>query len=365
MLPTKKLYTADIDLDSPENSPGNAVDATINNIPGDSDHVQFNIDTEQGGKHHGHLSIPLPAQNDGPAQYTIPVCVINGHQPGPTVTFMAGVHGDEHEGSLTLHRLARELDAESLQGTVYLLPAVNIEGLQSAQRFNPLDEQNVDYAFPGTETGSASERLAFEITNRFIKPAELIVDLRTSGNQLQFIPSVAVRFNTDKALAKSSEECMIAFGAPNSLRLPNSTTENSIQATVNAMQKQYVQTELGGGTINSVRSLSIAYSGCLNVLRHKGMLKQELELASTRLLEVRDTSYYVYATVDALYEPRVHPGENVWHQQPMGLLTPVDNTDEKCTPVHSSRDACLLATHPGGYVNKGQLLAILAEEVQA
>lgn len=377
MFPTEKLYKTDINLDNAENSPDDSFDQTTNDIPvntnndasgnmlAGSDNAQQNIGNGQPGKHHGYLSIPLATTKNGPAQHRIPVCVINGHQTGPTVTFMAGVHGDEHEGSLTLHRLARELNAESLHGTVYLLPAINIEGLQSAQRYNPSDQQNIDYAFPGSETGSPSERLAFEITNNFIKPAELIIDLRSSGNTLQFIPSAAVRFGSDKLLANSSEECMIAFGAPNSLRLPESTKQNSIQATVNAMHKQYVQTELGGGTINSVRSLSIAYSGCLNLLRHKGMLKQELELASTRLLEVRDSSYYVYATSDALYEPRVHPGENVWHQEPMGLLTPIDDTGANCTPVHSSRDACLLASHPGGYVNEGQLLAILAEEVQA
>ncbi len=381
MLPSQKLYKADIDLADADNSldktldsaTSSSADNVLNTSPDntahsrfwDSDCAKLNIDINQPGKHHGHLSIPLPANKMGLAQHRIPVCVINGHQTGPTVTFIAGVHGDEHEGSLTLHRLARELNAESLHGTIYLLPAVNIKGLQTAQRCNPLDQHNIDYAFPGIQAGTPSERLAFEITQRFIQPAELIVDLREGGSNLQFIPSAAVRFNTDKLLAKSSEECMIAFGAPNSLRLPTSASDNCLQATVNAMQKQYVQTELGCGAVSSVRSLTIAHSGCLNVLRHKGMLKQELELASTRLLEVRDNTYYVYATADSLYEPRVHPGENVWSQEPMGILTPINDTGKNSTPVHSSRDACLLATHSGGYVHEGQLLAILAEEVQA
>ncbi|MFK7993153.1 MAG: succinylglutamate desuccinylase/aspartoacylase family protein [Granulosicoccus sp.] len=326
--------------------------------------VQLDVDLDTVGKQHGHLKISALSATRSPYQLRIPVCIIKGKQPGPVITLLAGVHGDENEGTLTIHKLARTLSEDDIHGCLILLPSINVQGLTKGLRQNPADEMNLDYAFPGKHSGSSSEKLAYEITRHFIKPSDLVIDLRSGGRKLQFIPSAAVRFTDDSALKTSCEDTMIAFGAPNSLRLPPSASNSCLQGTVSALNKDYVQTELGGGMAYGIQVLSIAYSGCLNVLRHRGMLKDDLELASTRLLEVRDDSYYVYAPASGLLEPLVYLGENVWQEEAMAHIISPTCTDSDNVAIHASRNATMIASHPGGFVSEGELIAILAEEVQ-
>lgn len=326
--------------------------------------VQLNVNLGTVGKQHGHLKIPVMGHNRPPYQLRVPVCIIKGVNPGPVITLMAGLHGDEYEGTLTLQKMARALSENDVHGCLILLPSINTQAMPEGLRHNPTDGLNQDYAFPGKIDGSLSEKLAYEITRHFIEPCELVVDLRSGGRHLQFIPSAAIRFNTDKKRQTNSENAMIAFGAPNSLRIPPSATESCLQGTVAALNKDYVQTELGGGIAYGVQTLAIAYAGCLNILRHRGMLTDELQLASTRLLEVRDDSYYVHAPASGLFEPLTYLGENVWQDQAIANIVALDNTNRDNVAVHTLRNATLIATHPGGYVNEGDLIAILAEEVQ-
>lgn len=349
----------DLDLSAPERTED---DQTV--LLGHTSAL-LDIDLHKAGKQHGALTVPLFRHAHGPCQHRVPVCIINGRQPGPAICLIAGIHGDECEGSLTISRLARELTMDDVHGRLILLPAINTHGLKTGKRCNPLDGQNIDYAFPGDCHGSASEQLAHEITRHFIEPSDLIIDLRSGGRGLRFVPSAAVRFNDDASKQALDENAMIAFGAPNSLRLPASSQLSGLQSLATSMNKQYLQTELGGGATYSAKTLSIAYTGCLNVLRHAGMLMSDLELASTRLAEVRDDTYYIYAPSDGLYEPLTYLGEPVWRDEPMAHIVPVNGMLHPPGKVHPGHDAILIAAHPGGFVSEGELIAILAEQVQA
>lgn len=348
-----------IDLDLSEDGTESALATPLGHAG-----THLDVDLDKTGKQHGHLSVPALDHGNRTTQIRMPVCVINGGQPGPVICLLAGIHGDEYEGTLTLHRLARELSETDVHGCLILLPGINAHGLKTGHRCNPLDGQNIDYAFPGRINGSPSERLAFEITRHFIAKSDLIIDLRSGGQRLRFVPSTAVRFSTDTEQQKANENVMIAFGAPNSLRLPPSAPNTCLQGMASAMHKTYVQTELGGGSHYDAAMLSIAHTGCMNVLRHAGMLKSELELAATRLLEVRNDTWYVYAKCDGLYEPLTYPGEAVWHNEPMANIVNLSNTSNPQCIVFPPHNAVLIGHHPGGMVHEGELIAVLADEVQ-
>lgn len=359
--PSRHRHTGKIDLDLSAPERTEADQMLLLGLTG----ARLDIELKKTGKQQGTLSVPVNQHAGGPYQHRLPVCSIKGRQPGPAICLMAGVHGDEAEGSLIINRLIRELTEDDVHGRLILLPAINTHGLKTGTRCNPLDGQNIDYAFPGDCHGSASEQLAYEITRHFIEPSDLIIDLRSGGRGLRFVPSVAVRFNDDAAKQSLNENAMIAFGAPNSLRLPASSQQSCLQSVASSMNKQYLQTELGGGDTYDAKTLSIAYQGCLNVLRHSGMLMSDLELASTRLLEVRNETYYVYAPGDGVYEPLTYLGEPVWLDEPMAHIVRLDGKANPLDKVHPPHNAILIAAHPGGFVNEGELIAILAEQVQA
>lgn len=354
----KTIHTKDIDVDLSGTPPHPEA-----NLLGNTG-VHIDVDLHRIGKQHGHLTLSGIDPARHPHQLRIPVCVIRGSQGGPVITVMAALHGDECEGSITAQKLARTLQETDIKGCLILLPAINVPGLPQASRTNPMDGQNIDYAFPGNPNGSPSERLAFEITRHFIEPCDLLIDLRSGGAGLRFAPSAAIPFNNDKEQRANAEGALFAFGAPNSLRVQACTPHSCLQGMVSVLQKQYLLVELGGALSYDRHTLNLAYRGCLNVLRHKGMLSDELDLAATRILEIRDDSYYVYATRSGLYEPLSYLGESVWQAEPMAHLIQVNETHNAVLEVYPPRNATLIACHPGGYVTDGDLIAILAEEVQ-
>ena len=91
----------------------------------------------------------------GGAALEIPVIVINGSRPGPCLWVDAAIHGDEPEGTLTCHALARQLVASQLSGTLVLVPAMNVPAYEAGQRGNPLDTFSYDMnrIYPGRADG--------------------------------------------------------------------------------------------------------------------------------------------------------------------------------------------------------------------
>lgn len=355
---TKNMQSTalDLDLSEPHTSPEL-------NLLGISD-THITINPEFPGKQHGHLVLPVFNRDSAQRQLQLPVCIIRGIETGPTVTLIAGVHGDEFDGTMTLQRMARDLSHESIKGCVILIPSLNLPGLHLGRRNSPLDGLDLDRCFPGNPNGSISERLAHEVLIRLIGPADLVIDLRSGGSNLLFAPTAAVRFSSDKKHQAISEAAMMAFGAPNSVRLPASSSDSCLQATIETAGKHYIQTELGGGASISAESLAIATTGCHNVLRHWGLLGDEIELRASRILEVRDDSFYVYSTTSGLLEPRAKLGQEIWQGDVLASLVNPDNTGSKPESIRVPRNGVLLATHKGGWVNGGELLAILADEVQ-
>jgi len=59
----------------------------------------------------------------------IPVTVINGERPGPTLCLSAAAHGDELNGIAVVRAVAHDWDLSGLAGTVVCLPVLNVPGL--------------------------------------------------------------------------------------------------------------------------------------------------------------------------------------------------------------------------------------------
>lgn len=351
----------DLDLtDSEQPTPANLIGCAA---------ATLDVELDQQGKQHGHLCVPTIDGNQGLQQVRIPVCLIRGKQPGPTVLVIAGIHGDECEGTLAANRLARELHAEALAGCLIVIPAANPQALLAGVRCTPSDGLNMDLAMPGDQRGSITRSIAFEIYQRFILNSDVVIDLRSGGSSLRFIPSAISRvdFNhrSSPAARASDEELVIAYGAPNSVRMPLSTGVSCLQAAVTASGKTYLQAELGGGDCYDASHLSIAHTGCLNALRHLGMLSDAIELASTRLLEVRNDSFYVYAKHNGLYQPSAFLGEMVWKDEPMAHIVTSMDTDSVIHSVYPAHNSTLIAAHAGGWVQAGELIAVTADQVQA
>lgn len=368
-LKPSNISSADLDLDlstAPENFD--------NRLPG-AQQTHLTLDIFQLGKQHGHLVLPLSESTAQDGHVMLPVCVIRGSKPGPTITLVAGIHGDEFEGPITLQQIAKELACESVHGCLILIPCVNLAGLRKSKRRSPYDGKDMDTCFPGTLTGSISDRIAYELFNRLIKPADLVLDLRSGGATLDFAPLAAIRSvngqrvqdtaTTDSAQQRqlASEAAMNAFGAPHCLRILPSARNSCLQAAVDAAGVPYVQAELGGGATSTAETLAITKTGCYNVLRQQGILRDDVELRSSRIFEIKDASFYVYASNEGILALHLRLGANVYRGDPLASVTSMADIDAQSHVLRVPKNGVILAIRHAGPVTAGDLIAILAEEV--
>ena len=86
------------------------------------------------------------------AKISVKTYVYAGEQDGPTVLFLAGLHGDEINGVEILRRaMDKGLFNQILRGNIIVIPILNIYGFINFSREVP-DGKDVNRSFPGTKT---------------------------------------------------------------------------------------------------------------------------------------------------------------------------------------------------------------------
>ncbi|MEM2143700.1 MAG: succinylglutamate desuccinylase/aspartoacylase family protein [Candidatus Thorarchaeota archaeon] len=85
----------------------------------------------------------------------------------PEVFVLSGMHGDCATDVYTSYLLMKYLDGlERIDGSVSVLPVANPLAFRLGMRTSPLDSKDLDSVFPGSDTGTVTERLAREIWKR-------------------------------------------------------------------------------------------------------------------------------------------------------------------------------------------------------
>ncbi len=113
----------------------------------------------------------------------IPVWVIAGKRPGPTVYVGAGVHGEEPAGMAAVAGVARKLDPKDVKGTIIAAPIVNPGAWAFRGRHFPLDAPNVgDVASiaKGNPGGIMSERVVSAVVDHITANVEFALDVHAT-----------------------------------------------------------------------------------------------------------------------------------------------------------------------------------------
>jgi uncharacterized protein len=142
------------------------------------------------------------------ARLTLPVHVINGKRPGPTLFVTAAIHGDELNGVDVIRRLLKQREMRRLRGQLIAVPIVNVFGFINRSRYLP-DRRDLNRSFPGRERGSVAARLAHLVTDEIISKANYGIDLHTGPIGRTNLPHVRGTLADPKVL-----ELAKAFSCP-------------------------------------------------------------------------------------------------------------------------------------------------------
>jgi uncharacterized protein len=150
-----------------------------------------------------------------------PIYVSRGHEDGPVLALMAGMHGDEINGMEIVRRLLDSGLHQPKRGVTVCMPIVNVYGFLNYSRDVP-DGKDINRSFPGTKSGSLASRVAYHLMREVIPFIDVGVDFHTGGAMRTNYPQVrAVLSNQRNAELANAFQAPFTIDAgfrPNSLR---------------------------------------------------------------------------------------------------------------------------------------------------
>ena len=146
---------------------------------------------------------------------TLPVHVLHGSQPGPTMFVSAAVHGDELNGVEIIRRVLRTIQPGNIRGTLLCVPIVNAYGFIGRSRYLP-DRRDLNRSFPGSANGSLGARLANLLLTEVVKRSQLGIDLHTAAIHRVNLPQIRCEFSR----SQRCRDLGLAFGAQVVLESP-------------------------------------------------------------------------------------------------------------------------------------------------
>jgi predicted deacylase len=205
--------------------------------------------------------LPVTTMASG-MELRLPVHIVTGAKPGPTVGYTAGIHGDEYLPLESMRQLIEGLDPAQLAGTIIAVPVVNPLAVEAQTRHTPTDMQNLNRVFPGDPDGWVTEQIAAKVIEWLLPKIEVLIDLHAGGAQ----PIVDyVYILNDEALSR-------AFGF-NALYRPSQDYPGTLAGIAVERDIRSVVVEMGGGMIANDEYLERGTRGLFNVLKHLGMIE--------------------------------------------------------------------------------------------
>ena len=219
----------------------------------------------------GSYALPVMPLPDG-NELWLPVLAAVGAAEGPTLTVLAGVHGDEYEGMRAIPELFRSFEVSALRGRLIAVPVCNVPAFRSATRTSPIDGLNLARVFPGDPGGTATQRIAHVLTEQVIAPASLLIDLHSAGiaytmPTLVGYPYAATPLAATARAAAAAFGCAVLWAHPPDPRAGGRTISAAEQLGI-----PWIYTEAAGGGRAAPADVACFSEGVLNVMRHLQML---------------------------------------------------------------------------------------------
>jgi uncharacterized protein len=200
----------------------------------------------------------------------MPIFLVNGREPGPTLAITAGVHAAEYASIAAALDVARALSPGELRGQVIVLPIVNVPGFSPRSIYVcPLDGKNPNRYFPGNAEGGASEQLAAWVFENVIKQGDYYVDLHGGDLIEALMPFTLYHQSGNEAVDKASLELARVFGIPYIVR---SETLGSTYSAAARAGIPAILTEAGGNGLWSPEEVALHRDGLDRLMHHLGLL---------------------------------------------------------------------------------------------
>ncbi len=265
----------------------------------------------------------------------------------PRILITAGIHGDEVTGVYSAFKLVEYLEKqESINGTIQIIPVVNILGFQARIRHNPLDHVDLNRVFPEGMGSSITKGIVKKVWEVAMS-SDYILDLHCAGHySYQYILSIYPEYENVKSYVDN-----IAWHV--SIESSGLRGQLFIEASHQGIPGAIIET-VGGRGYYIKKWGDILFNTLIRTLRNMKILKGDPAANN-------DKKYYgklkrVSVDTEGFFKSYVELGSEIKKDDILGEINGVS--------IKSPVSGIVLGLADGIFVFKGESVARIAETLQ-
>lgn len=292
------------------------------------------------------------------SSFKIPVHIVRGTKPGPTLWAQGACHGDEYDGTVAILRILAELDPNDMAGTFVAVPAANMAAYLNGTRISPLDGKDLNRHYPGDPNGTYTDRLSHLLLNEVSRVATHFVEHHGGGDTHD-----VVYYTLHCSHAGPTEEARAmcdAMGAETVWGSSDEWLKNSLFHRLHTAGIPAVLIECGGEGRLHPHNVQDHYDGLRNLMIHLEMLPNQ-EPRNVKPVKHRVTQAdFFFSENGGLVELQVKRGDIIEKGQAIATISDLQGSVRET--VRSAVDrGVILAIRTYGTVPSGGSIALIGK----
>jgi predicted deacylase len=294
----------------------------------------------------------------------IPITIVNGLKPGPTLLVLSGVHGSEYSPIIAMQQLAPTLDPKEISGRIIIVHIANMPAYLGRSIYtSPIDNKNLNRLFPGKADGSITERIAYFLTDELYPLADAVLDMHSGDGNEQLRPSWIGYYGkagSPEVIAKSRAMAH-AFGIKHIVEFQWELTDvkDAIWGGSAAIAKNIpsIDVEAGGMGIYDTQAIAQIVTGVRRIMAHMGIIDEVFPaLPEANIIIERES---INAPEDGAWNPLLDAGKTVQEGDLIGFMT--DWYGNRIFEARAPISGLLLLRFESPPTRKGDTLAVIAK----
>ncbi|MDO6490453.1 MULTISPECIES: succinylglutamate desuccinylase/aspartoacylase domain-containing protein [unclassified Cellulophaga] len=285
---------------------------------------QQNIDSILNNKKSGSRTDLKIHFTDNESKTYVPITIIKGIKPGPTLTIVAGVHGYEYPPIVALQEFLNEINVQGLKGNIIVIPIANIGSFYGRSPFvNPLDNVNLNNAFPGDVNGSITQKIAYFITKKIIPVSDVFLDIHGGDANEDLLPFVCYydnRNNQEKTAKAAQLSKSSGFSNIVSYNYSLKDSEPAKYMFKQAVQDGKVALSFEAGKLGTVHNeaVDLNKNGIYSILKELKMYNAKVVAPGTK--NYFNKQSYIKSTEKGIFYSNLKAGDYIKTGDAVGVI---------------------------------------------
>jgi predicted deacylase len=279
--------------------------------------------------------------------------IIKGKSSGRTIVITGGMDGDEYASIDACYELISQLKSEKIQGTVIIVPIVNMPGFESLRSYNPQDNKYPKQIYPGKAKGTQTEVIIDWLNKNYIEKSNFWIDLH-GGALNEYLEPYIYLYETGNREMDEVNEKIIRESPIEKIIYRKKGAWKKTQ-TLGKKKIGYTMIEAGCSGNRNKKWVDVHVNAVKSILRVLGNLPEE-NSEKQRIKKRVYTKTSVYATKKSgLWYPNFPKDGFVKKGDSLGELRTLKQ--ERLGKIIAGEDGEWLYFIEGLYVKRGDILA--------